>query len=351
MPGFADVSVIVAAYQAAETIERTLKSIAAQTLKPREVVVVDDGSSDGTSDAAEACSEGMNGIELRVFRTEDNLGAGSARNRAIEESTQTYLAFLDSDDEWFPEKLERSMMRIEGTDFALVAHDYVTGSADDAPRTYCEARFHEGPDPFVSLYRKGYIPSCSVVARRDAVIAAGGFDPTLRNAQDFDLWLAMLRKPGTPFLVFDEPLLRYHESPDGIMSHTERRLDCALKIARRYLPDLWSRPGIPLASLWFRIAALYLEAARAYAGRGDALRFLLTVGRLPASMLVTTLSCYLTEPAGREHFLTPKEETSQPMAKAWLPAMFWLWVFAILAAYLYQFRDLVRPILELLGLS
>ena len=120
-PEFADVSVIVAAYQAAGTIGRALRSIAGQTLKPREVVVVDDGSSDGTFEAAESEAPNMNGIELRVFKTWENHGAGAARNRAIAESREPTLAFLDADDEWLPEKLERSTARLEAGDCQVQA--------------------------------------------------------------------------------------------------------------------------------------------------------------------------------------------------------------------------------------
>ncbi len=307
MPEFADVSVIVAAYQAAGTIERTLASIAAQTLKPMEVVVVDDGSTDGTFQTAESQAPNMNGIRLRVFRTDDNQGAGAARNRAIMESTQPVLALLDADDEWLPEKLERSMARLKTGDSVLVAHDYVTGEGADAPRTHCFRRFRESADPFVGLYRKGYIPSCSVVARRDAVIAAGGFDPGLRNAQDFDLWLAMLREPGTPFEVFDEPLLRYHITPGGIMSHTARRLRCGLAIAARYYPDLRSRPGSALTSLWFRIAALHGEAVSAYVGQGNILGALVVVAMFPLRLTSVSLRCIFGRPASRGNFLKTNE--------------------------------------------
>lgn len=306
-PEFADVSVIVAAYEAAGTIGRTLRSIAGQTLKPREVVVVDDGSTDGTFEAAEAEAPNMKGIELRVFKTEENQGAGAARNRAIAESREPTLAFLDADDEWLPEKLERSLHFLEGSDYVLVAHDYWTGEGADAPRTHCSRRFRESGDPFVTLYRKGYIPSCSVVAKRDAVITAGGFDPGLRNAQDFDLWLAMLRRPEARFDVFGEPLLRYHPTPGGIMSHTERRLQCGMTIARRYYPDLKSRPGSALMSLWFRVAALHLEAARAFGARGDIGRLLWTFGRLPFSLLLMTFQCHLSPLVRRGRFLDTKD--------------------------------------------
>lgn len=343
MREFADVSVIVAAYQAASTVGRTLRSIAAQTVKPHEVVVVDDGSTDGTAETARACAPDMKGITLQVFRTEDNRGAGAARNRAIAESTAPVLAFLDADDEWLPEKLEHSLAKLDEGNYVLVAHDYVTGPGDDAPRTFCERRFLEGYDPFVQLYRKGYIPSCSVVAKRDAVIAAGGFDEELRNAQDFDLWLAMLKEPGTPCLVFGEPLLRYHVTPGGIMSHTGRRLRCGMAIAVRYFPALRRRPGSPFISLWYRVAALHLEAVRAYGAQGRIVMLLATGMLLPARLALATLQCCAGQSATRGGVATA--------AVAPAEVFLWLWVCAASGAYLYQFRSFIGPILALFGWS
>ena len=306
--GFADVSVIVAAYQAAGTVERALASIAAQTTKPVEVVVVDDGSTDGTFEAAQACEPRMNGIRLLVVRLDSNRGAGAARNRAIEESSGATLAFLDADDEWLPEKLARSMAHLEGSDHCLVAHDYWTGEGDAAQHHDCVRRFREGPDPFSALYRKGYIPSCSVVAPREKVIAAGGFDPGLRNAQDFDLWLAMTRDPKETFLVFGKPLLRYHMGEGGIMSHTARRLTCCLDIARRYMPDLKRRSEFGLSSVWFRTAALHLETIRAYAARGNLALMVLTALALPFSLLSMTGFYFFGTPQPRERYLRDRDD-------------------------------------------
>jgi glycosyltransferase involved in cell wall biosynthesis len=305
-PSFTDVSVIIAAYQAANTITRTLTSIAGQTLRPKEVVVVDDGSTDGTFKAANAEAANMNGIELRVFRTEGNQGAGAARNRAIEEATGVYLAFLDADDEWLPEKLERTLSHFDRGDYVLVAHDYVTGNDDEAAPHECEKRFLESGDAFVNLYRKGYIASSSVVVRRDAVIAAGGYDPGLRNAQDFELWLALTRIQGRKFLVFGEPLLRYHPGPGGIMSHTQRRLECCLRIARRYILDLKQRPGSALASVWFRVTAIHMEAVRAYGTQGNIPGILWTAGKFPFALLAMTVFWLFPHPTERGQFIGDK---------------------------------------------
>ena len=288
----AEVSVIIPAYRATGTIVRALKSVAAQTLRPRQVVVVDDGSGDGTLEAARACEAGLGGIELKVL-SQDHRGAGAARNRAVTEADQPFVAFLDADDEWLPAKLERSMAHLAAADHVLVAHNGLIVDNGEETLNDCALRFAQGADPFVTLYRKGYLDTCTVVARRDAVIAAGGFDETLPNAQDFDMWLALLREPGTSFLVFGEALSRYHVTPGSIMSHTGRRLKCCLDIAGRYFPALRNRPrhrpGGALVSLWYRIIAVHGEAARSYRRGGETRAAIRTAAALPLALVRLTL--------------------------------------------------------------
>lgn len=270
----APVSVIVPAYNAAASIARALASITAQSLPAAEVIVVDDGSHDGSADIAEGARATFGDTRLIIVRQE-NQGAGAARNRAIAEASQPYVAFLDADDEWLPAKLERAMAVMAEDDYVLVAHDYLDRGDDGDRHIDCAARFRAGPDPYVELYIKGYIPSISVVAKRAAVLAAGCFDETLRNAQDFELWLALLADPARKFTVFGEALARYYHTPGGIMTHTERRIACCSEIALRYLPALKTRGASPLKNLFLRIAVIYIEAARArpgarwtYAARG-----------------------------------------------------------------------------------
>jgi teichuronic acid biosynthesis glycosyltransferase TuaG len=116
---FADVSVIIPAYRAAETIGRALRSVAGQTVTPREIVIVDDGSDDDTAKVARRYADLLAPSALRVV-TQPNLGAGAARNRALAEATQPLVAFLDADDEWLPEKLERSVNEMNAGDYVLV---------------------------------------------------------------------------------------------------------------------------------------------------------------------------------------------------------------------------------------
>jgi glycosyltransferase involved in cell wall biosynthesis len=331
----APVSVIVPAYNAEATIVRALASIAAQTLPPCEVIVVDDGSADATTHAAKTMQDKM-GVARLIVIAQKNMGAGAARNRAIAEATQPYLAFLDADDEWLPQKLERSMQVMQEGDFLLVAHDYLDTVDGKDVHIDCRRRFEAGRDPYVTLYLKGYIPSISVVTKREAVIAAGGFDETLRNAQDFDLWLKLLAEAENRFTLFGEALARYHHVDGSIMSHTDRRIACCREIATRYIPAVKARGAPGLVNLWRRLVIVYAEAIRAqpkkklrYAVRG-VIDILQSTLRYPASMPSTANSAEVIE--------TP----AQISAAA-------LWVFGILGIYLWQFRDLAAPVLRLLG--
>lgn len=284
-PGFAPVSVIVPAYRSAATVGRALASIAAQTTKPEETLVVDDGSDDGTFEAAREMSRRMEGVELVVVR-QANAGAGAARNRALAEARYPTVAFLDADDEWLPEKLERSLAELARDDRVLVAHDYLRAADGTEMAVDCVRNFAAG-DPFVSLYRRGYIATSTVVARKAAVDAAGGFDSGLATGQDFDLWLKMLSPPGTRFAVFAGALTRYHVNPTGITANTGRRLACCLDIARRHAPALAGHPGDAWSSVCFRTAAVHYEAIRAYWRAGAWGKALATAVRAPVALAST----------------------------------------------------------------
>lgn len=286
-PEPADVSVVIPAYRAAATIGRALAGVAAQTVRPRQVVVVDDGSDDDTAERARAMAPEMAGVALTVIR-QDNAGAGAARNRGLAEATGAFVAFLDADDEWLPEKLERSLAELAAGDLTLVAHDFIRREPDGREHTVrCADLFRaaEGGSVYHGLYRRGFIGTSTVVARRQALVDAGGFDETLGTAQDFDLWLKVLADPAARLGLFDAPLARYAVTPGGITSNVERRLACTLAVARRHVPNLKRHPGSAWRSLVFRVVAVHYEAVAAYRRRGRILAALATGLRLPVNLL------------------------------------------------------------------
>ena len=343
MSDSADVTVIIPAYRAAATIRRALASIAAQTLKPRAVVVVDDGSPDETFATANACRDLLRGIDFKLLK-QANAGAGAARNRALNEVYTKYVAFLDADDEWMNDKLARSMTYLRDDNYVLIAHDSIEVTGEASERIECAKLFQASAAPFVGLYCRGFLDTTTVVARLDAIREAGGFDTTLPNAQDFELWLAILADPGAKFYVFPDVLSRYHRMPDSIMTHVDRRLRCCMEIAIRYAPALAAHPGSPLASLWFRILAIHREAIEAHlrlGRRGGAFR---TIAVLPQNFFVATFRYLFFKGSPRRSTHIQIRDGECPVLRSAYQIMAWIWILAITSAWFAQFANILPAI-------
>ena len=300
--GRADVSAIVPAWRAAQTIGRALASIAAQTIPPREAIVADDGSDDGTAKAAEACGPRLAaaGVALKIVR-QPHLGPGAARNRAIVESSGAWLAFLDADDEWLPEKIERSLAVAAKSGADILSHNYLAVNEGSETLADCARHCPPDADPFTVQLLRGFIATTTVMARRDLLIRGGGFDPGLRSGQDYDLWLALLALPGTRFRVFPEALARYHVTADSVSSRIGLRREAALTILARHWRGLRGRGRAPLGTAFLRILIIHAQAAAAHAQRSQ---FGAAVGdafRIPVSLLTTLAS---PPPDSRPNYLT-----------------------------------------------
>lgn len=280
-----DVTVIIPAYKARTTITRALASVAAQTCPPHAAVVVDDGSGDGTYEATEEFRPHMRGIELTVV-SQDNAGPGAARNRALSVATTRFVAFLDADDEWLPEKLAKSMAAL-GDRLILVSHNYIRILDDVETMIDCAKNFPAGGDHYAGLFMRNFIATSTVVTRRAAVAAAGGFDETLPSGQDYKLWLTIAGLPNTDFAVFGQALTRYHVTANSVSSNVAMRRACQTRILREQLPRLCEISESPLlAALWRTLLVaretvqMYLAARRPVAALASCLRL--------AGELVTT---------------------------------------------------------------
>ena len=283
-----DLTVVVPAFRAVATIRRCLQSVAEQTVKPGAVIVVDDGSGDGTAEAAEACRGMLDGIILTVVR-QDNAGPGAARNRALRETSSEYVAFLDADDEWLPRKIEVSMDGLYGTRLAFVAHNLFLVRNGGVAELDCARHFARAIDPYTALIRRGFVATSTVVARRKAVLAVGGFDPSLPAGQDYDLWLRLCGPAEESFVILPNALSRCHVMPGSVTSHAAQRRRCALRILNRHLPYLRGRGGFSFGVAMVRTLIIGYEAAASYRASR---RWLAVVGaliRTPADLAVTAL--------------------------------------------------------------
>jgi teichuronic acid biosynthesis glycosyltransferase TuaG len=267
-PEFADMTVVMPAFNAAGTIRRALRSIASQTVKPGEVIVVDDGSTDGTAGIAATFASSMGGIRLRVLR-QTRHGPGAARNQAISRAAGNYLGFLDSDDEWLPQKVELSLAALRAGNLTMVAHNIIEISTAGEHFVDCRSRWLRDPGhPLWTLYLRGYVSSSTVVVRKADAIAAGGFNPTLASAQDYDLWLAILSRPATRFALFEDALLRYYLGDIGITGRTEERRRCNLRIMKAHLAALRSSGASTGPLVVTRALIIQWEALSAHWRRG-----------------------------------------------------------------------------------
>ena len=327
------VSVVIPAYQAEHTINRAIKSILKQTLLPAEIVVIDDGSDDRTLEIVEGLRAEMGGIYLR-FLNQNHGGAGSARNKGVSIATSSFVAFLDADDEWLPTKLERSIEELVKSKGVLVAHNYILCDKLGQKKIInkCSKNYLLDSDPYVGLYKRGYIATSSVVVRRDAIIDAGGFDENLSTGQDFSLWLSILKKPGMYFHVFEDSLLIYHITEGSITSYTNRRLECTLKIAKKFLSSLKGRPGIPVFNYWFRIVAIHVEAINAFRSEKEYMNLLRVLFLLPLNMIM--LPSFIRKLRNN--------------ARGLVEVILWVWVLSTFLGFSYQFLDYLDPIMKAL---
>ena len=186
------VSVVIPAYNAASFVRESIRSAEAQIYPMREIIVVDDGSTDGTS----AEVEGFGSARVRLIR-KPNGGSASARNLGIRAATGDLIAFLDADDLWLPDKTGRQVARMQETGASLVycGKSWVDDQGRPISNRDPQVNYPEG-DLFLELIRANYISSAScVLAARQSLEEAGGFNESaeFRNGQDYELWLRMAR--------------------------------------------------------------------------------------------------------------------------------------------------------------
>src|SRR2546422_5010781 len=189
------VSIVIPAYNVAPYISETLATVFAQTFNDFEVIVVNDGSPD-TEEFERAIEPYGDRI---VYLKQENRGASAARNTGLRTARGELIAFLDADDLWSPNYLEEQLKFILEHDCDLACADaMIFGVSADAGRSYMdslmEAAPPEGRVSFLELVNadRSLITS-GVMVRRDLVLEVGLFDEALRNAQDFDLWLRLVR--------------------------------------------------------------------------------------------------------------------------------------------------------------
>jgi glycosyltransferase involved in cell wall biosynthesis len=258
------VSVVVPAYQAASTIGRAIDSLLKQSRTPDEILVIDDGSHDDLAAALQPY-----GDRVQLFRQE-NGGAARARNRGIELATGELIAFLDADDYWEPDKLERQLAVLKRhSEVGLTAARYYVeppgkaryANGEPSPRHFDRVLRVQGAE-CLTLARKMW--TSTIVVRRP-VLGEQRFDTTLATAEDVDLWIRLVLR--TPVYLISVPLATA-VLESGSLSRSDVAADSCnmLAVVHRHA-ELLGRAGV---RSWEK--TVYREWAASHLGNGEPLQ-------------------------------------------------------------------------------
>lgn len=209
------VSVITPAYNASRYLSETIASVQAQTFTDWEMIIVDDCSLDKTYDLA--CSLAANDNRIKVIKHEKNAGVAAARNTALDIAIGDYIAFLDSDDLWMPEKLERQLSFMENNDYTLTYTMYQKFQSDTGQR----GKIIKVPKMMTAkdIYKNTTIGCLTVIVNRKKV---GTFHmPLIKHTEDNCTWQEILSR-GYVAYGLNENLALYREGSSSLTNNKKK---------------------------------------------------------------------------------------------------------------------------------
>lgn len=250
------VSIIIPTFNRRDYITIALDSVRVQTYKDYEIIIIDDGSSDDTKEVLKPYQE-----NVRYFY-QDNRGIPATRNKGIREAKGDFIAFLDSDDHWLPEKLER---QIE----CFSKHPHYGMVATRCSCTTPEGKFLKKNRPgksgwiLTDLFKANFIRTSSAMIKKECLEEIGLFDESLPECEEYDLWLRIAKQ--YPIGFIDEPLTVYTDNPQGVSTDSlAGRLQRLKVLEKDYLKEC-----IPQALYRKRLASNYHYVGRHYLKQGE----------------------------------------------------------------------------------
>lgn len=225
MPHF---SVIIPLYNKAPYVRKTVESVLCQTFTDWELIIIDNGSTDGSNEVVAEFTDSR----IQIVQLAENVGVSNARNKGVELSTAPYITFLDADDWWEPTFLEEMAWLIErypnvgiyGTGYYIVKN----GKKRVAP-IGVEEGFSEGEINYCTVYAQTLcmpLTSISVCMPREVFEEAGGFPAGIKLGEDFLLWVKVALKHKV--VLLNKPLSNYNQDVDSAFRGTHNK---------RYNPD------------------------------------------------------------------------------------------------------------------
>jgi glycosyltransferase involved in cell wall biosynthesis len=296
-------SVIIPSYQRSKTILRALESVSNQTFRDFEIIVIDDGSTDGTADVVSQYSDKV------VYIWQPNRGPSAARNVGIENSSGEFIAFLDADDIWYPQKIEKQISPFQfNPRLGLVCSDVVFAdeSGIKQNKTAFASAAPERGMIFNTIFSRSFIGTSTVVIRRICLDEVGQFDEQLKFCEDYELWLRVSESWEIDYVP--EPLVQNYLGKDQLSCRRLEMLEALLGVQKKALanhPDLYHLDKNILESChydnYLKLAKQYLLTGQKKAAkktlndyhfyRGFSLKYLavLIISVMPRLLLKTIL--------------------------------------------------------------
>jgi len=256
------VSVVIPTFNYGRFVRDAVESALSQTYRPVEIVVVDDGSTDDTAAVLEPYRQRVTCLR------QDNRGLSAARNTGIRAARGSFIAILDSDDWWAPEKLEAQMATF-AVDPALgiVSCNSALVDLDGQPYTGLTSPVKsEAPDrrAFVRKLLRGNCVSggSSAVVRRTCFDSVGLFDETLKSAEDWDMWLRICSRYPIAFVPARLTFVRVNPHSMSGAGNAAKMLASELRVLRKFFSDAPDRIGAYDRGMAY--SCRYADAAQAY---------------------------------------------------------------------------------------
>lgn len=227
------VSAIITTYKRGpETVVRAVTSIIRQTYPNIEIIVVDD--SPDTYELRDEVEKAVKAVapDAVYLRNRENAGACVSRNNGVAAARGEYVAFLDDDDEWLPEKIEKQLNMLTREQAAMVYCLYSTSNDDGDPKKPERVKCPSG-NIYEELIWENFIGSTSFpLIRKSCLTEIGGFDPLMKSAQDYDVWLRLARR--YPICCLNESLGIYHSyQGERISNNAQKRIDGQLRLIEK----------------------------------------------------------------------------------------------------------------------
>jgi glycosyltransferase involved in cell wall biosynthesis len=241
------VSVVIPTWDRARSFGRALDSVLAQTERDFEVIVIDDGS---PGDAAERAVRERADPRIRYIKFPEHRGVSAARNAGVLAATGTYLAFLDDDDEWLPEKLQRQLETFERADDSVGAVYSARFTIDERTGQVTTTRSRQAFRPTDG----NTVTTSSILIKRERLSAVGLFDEHFEAGEDYDMWIRLSER--SRFVYIDVPLLKYYVHANSISNNVRKKRQSLERLLRKHA-SLFAAHRHDLAHAYTKLGVLH----------------------------------------------------------------------------------------------